>query len=220
MLGEGNRRWGVNSLRLGKKGTGTFCRNGPSGASHKRCLSPFPAQRRLKEITVGSRRTTEHDCRSASAAGATADSAAGSGSDRGERPAGRCLPEALRPATRSGCFYRIEVLPLALANTLGDQALIDAILSQGPAIVGFSCYVWNVERTLWIADRLKQRRPELVVLVGGPEVTADNTLVTGNPAIDYAIFGEGETAVRGIAGAIGGDARDRDEGRPDARPSP
>ena len=26
-----------------KKGTGTFCRNGPSGASHKTCLSPFSA---------------------------------------------------------------------------------------------------------------------------------------------------------------------------------
>jgi len=26
-----------------KKGTGTFCRNGPEGASHKRCLSPFSA---------------------------------------------------------------------------------------------------------------------------------------------------------------------------------
>ncbi len=25
-----------------EKGTGTFCRNGPEGASHKRCLSPFP----------------------------------------------------------------------------------------------------------------------------------------------------------------------------------
>ena len=26
----------------GRKGTGTFCRDGPSGASHKRSLSPFP----------------------------------------------------------------------------------------------------------------------------------------------------------------------------------
>jgi hypothetical protein len=26
-----------------EKGTGTFCRNGPEGAAHKRCLSPFPA---------------------------------------------------------------------------------------------------------------------------------------------------------------------------------
>jgi glycosyltransferase involved in cell wall biosynthesis len=29
-------------LSPGEKVTGTFCRNGPSGASHKRCLSPFP----------------------------------------------------------------------------------------------------------------------------------------------------------------------------------
>ncbi len=27
--------------RIAKKGTGTFCRNGPKGASHKRCPSPF-----------------------------------------------------------------------------------------------------------------------------------------------------------------------------------
>ena len=29
------------TLRSGKKGTGTICRNGPGGAAHKWCLSPF-----------------------------------------------------------------------------------------------------------------------------------------------------------------------------------
>jgi len=29
-------------LRKLEKGTGAFCRNGPAGASHKRCQSPFP----------------------------------------------------------------------------------------------------------------------------------------------------------------------------------
>ena len=29
-------------LWLTEKGTGTFCRNGPPGAAHKRCQSPFP----------------------------------------------------------------------------------------------------------------------------------------------------------------------------------
>jgi HD-like signal output (HDOD) protein/GGDEF domain-containing protein len=34
-----------------EKGTGTFCRNGPEGASHKRCLSPFPGPPpRLAEV--------------------------------------------------------------------------------------------------------------------------------------------------------------------------
>ncbi len=31
------------SIAEPEKGTGTVCRNGPEGASHKRCLSPFPA---------------------------------------------------------------------------------------------------------------------------------------------------------------------------------
>ena len=30
--------WGLSA----EKGTGTFCRNGPPGAGHKRCQSPFP----------------------------------------------------------------------------------------------------------------------------------------------------------------------------------
>jgi radical SAM superfamily enzyme YgiQ (UPF0313 family) len=88
--------------------------------------------------------------------------------------------------------FSIELLPAALANCLGDQGLIGAILARRPWMVGFTCYVWNVERTLWIAARLKQRRPELIVLVGGPEITADNTSVLQNPAVDYAVVGEGE----------------------------
>ena len=40
---ERYQRWGGSMKAERKKGTGTFCRNGPSGAPHKRCLSPFPA---------------------------------------------------------------------------------------------------------------------------------------------------------------------------------
>ena len=88
--------------------------------------------------------------------------------------------------------FSIDLLPPALANSLGDQGLIRAILARQPWMVGFTCYVWNVERTLWIAQRLKQRRPELIVVLGGPEITADNARVLQNPAVDYAVLGEGE----------------------------
>ncbi len=37
----------------GKKGTGTFCRNGPQGASHKMYLSPSPSHSRLKSLSKG-----------------------------------------------------------------------------------------------------------------------------------------------------------------------
>jgi tRNA A37 methylthiotransferase MiaB len=91
-----------------------------------------------------------------------------------------------------GDAYAIDILPPPLVNALGDQGLVDAILCRQPWMVGFTCYIWNVERTLWIAERLKEARPELKIVVGGPEITADNDWVLKRPAIDYAVIGEGE----------------------------
>ena len=88
--------------------------------------------------------------------------------------------------------YDIQLLPTPEANTLGDAALVEAILVRDPWLVGFTCYLWNIDRTLWIAERLKARRPELLILLGGPEITADNSWTLRHPAIDYAAIGEGE----------------------------
>src|SRR3977135_1315754 len=59
--------------------------------------------------------------------------------------------------------YTIDIFPSPLANTLGDCGLVEAILEREPWLVGFTCYLWNIDRTLWIAQRLKERRPELRV---------------------------------------------------------
>jgi radical SAM superfamily enzyme YgiQ (UPF0313 family) len=59
-------------------------------------------------------------------------------------------------------------------------------------MVGFTCYLWNIDRTLWIAERIKERQPEIKVVLGGPEITADNAWVLQSPAVDYAAIGEGE----------------------------
>jgi hypothetical protein len=91
-----------------------------------------------------------------------------------------------------GGFYAIELFPPALANCLGDQALICALLERDPWMVGFTCYLWNIERTLWLAHELKQRRPELRILLGGPEITPDNAWVLDTPDYDFAAIGEGE----------------------------
>ncbi len=51
-------------------------------------------------------------------------------------------------------FYRIEILPSGPANTLSDQGVVEAILTRDPWMAGFTCYVWNIERSLWVAQRL------------------------------------------------------------------
>ena len=88
--------------------------------------------------------------------------------------------------------WAIDILPARLCNVLGDRALVAAILDRGPALVGFTCYLWNIQRTIWIARQLKAARPDLHILLGGPEITADNRWVLEEPCVDLAAIGEGE----------------------------
>lgn len=88
--------------------------------------------------------------------------------------------------------YAIDIMPAAQANVLGDAALVDAIASREPWLVGFTCYLWNIERTLWVARELKRRRPGIRIVLGGPEVTADNAWVLNTLDYDFAAIGEGE----------------------------
>jgi radical SAM superfamily enzyme YgiQ (UPF0313 family) len=91
--------------------------------------------------------------------------------------------------------YRIDLLPAALANTLGDHALVQALAERDPWMVGFTCYVWNIERTLWIVRELKRIRPQVRIVLGGPEITADNAWVLQTPDYDFAVIGEGEQTI-------------------------
>lgn len=99
-------------------------------------------------------------------------------------------------------FYDIELFPPRLSNTLSDCGLVEEILARDPWMVGFTCYLWNIDRTLWIASRLKERRPDLRIVVGGPEITADNAWVLQHPAIDFAAIGEGEQTFAELLAAL------------------
>ena len=104
-----------------------------------------------------------------------------------------------------GGDYAIDVLPAELANTLGDHALAAALADREPWMVGFTCYLWNIERTLWIARRLKRLRPGVRVVLGGPEITADNAWVLDTPDYDFAVVGEGEQTFANLLLALLGD---------------
>ena len=69
-------------------------------------------------------------------------------------------------------------------------------------VVGFSAYVWNVRLSLAIACELKARRPEVIVVFGGPQVPdrADSFL-RENPYVDIVCHGEGEATFTSILDA-------------------
>ena len=107
--------------------------------------------------------------------------------------------------------FPVELLPPVLANTLGDQALVEEVLARKPWMVGCTCYVWNIERTLWIARQLKRRQPEIKIILGGPEITRDNAWVLEQTCIDHAVLGEGEAAfVEFLGGLLAGRSMPRE----------
>ena len=86
---------------------------------------------------------------------------------------------------------RIDILPQVSASCMGDAALLKTLLDHRPDMIGFSTYVWNVKRVLYLVKEIKSCYSPRVVL-GGPEVTDDNPLLMDNPLIDFCVQGEGE----------------------------
>jgi hypothetical protein len=66
-------------------------------------------------------------------------------------------------------------------------------------LVGFSAYVWNVQASLAIARELKARRPETVIVFGGPQVPdRAEGFLREHPYVDIVCHGEGEATFTGI----------------------
>jgi radical SAM superfamily enzyme YgiQ (UPF0313 family) len=67
---------------------------------------------------------------------------------------------------------------------------------EGADLVGFSAYVWNVQLSLAIAREVKRRRPETLVVFGGPQVPdlppRAHAFLCENPHVDVLCHGEGE----------------------------
>ena len=70
-------------------------------------------------------------------------------------------------------------------------------------VLGFACYIWNIEMTLHVVDMVKAVRPDIKIILGGPEVsfTADE-LLERCPNIDYIVQGEGEEAFHDLVTAL------------------
>jgi radical SAM superfamily enzyme YgiQ (UPF0313 family) len=64
---------------------------------------------------------------------------------------------------------------------------------SGADVVGFSTYVWNAQISLEAARRLKRRKPEMLVIFGGPNVPdGPEEFLRSNSFIDIAVHNEGE----------------------------
>ena len=81
--------------------------------------------------------------------------------------------------------------------------ILSDITERNIDVLGFACYIWNIEMTLHVVDMVKAVRPDIKIILGGPEVsfTADEILNRCH-AVDYVVQGEGEEAFYQLISAL------------------
>ncbi|MCC6135158.1 MAG: DUF4080 domain-containing protein [Candidatus Contendobacter sp.] len=81
--------------------------------------------------------------------------------------------------------FIITQRPLDIAETL---------LAEQPRIIGFGVYIWNVEQTAQVIALIKQVRPEILIVLGGPEVSHEWEEQPIVRLADYLITGQADLA--------------------------
>lgn len=82
------------------------------------------------------------------------------------------------------------------------NTIVDDLLLQKPDVVGISVYIWNVEKVKLLIDLIKERSPQTIIIIGGPEVTYEPDYFIENWDVDYLISGEGEFVLGELLTAI------------------
>lgn len=101
----------------------------------------------------------------------------------------------------------IDILEFTINNE--EDYIYTELLRKSYDIICFSCYIWNVDKTLHLAENLKKAKPELKILLGGPEVSYDVIpFMSQHKFIDFIISGEGEAAFSELAEALLSDTQE------------
>jgi radical SAM superfamily enzyme YgiQ (UPF0313 family) len=80
-------------------------------------------------------------------------------------------------------------------NSLSPQNAAEKILAYSPEIVLFSVYIWNLTVTAETAAILRTVRPEIKIVIGGPEVSYEYRELALFRTADHLICGEGESVI-------------------------
>ncbi|MDQ1363924.1 MAG: hypothetical protein QG652_1786 [Pseudomonadota bacterium] len=78
--------------------------------------------------------------------------------------------------------------------TINQRALdiVEDLIAQQPKIIGFGVYIWNVEQTEAVIRLLKAVRPEIIIIIGGPEVSHEYDEQSIVRHADHLIVGQGD----------------------------
>lgn len=100
---------------------------------------------------------------------------------------------------------RTQIVEFVLGVRAADMA--EQLLARSPRIIGLGVYIWNIEESTRLVALLKTVAPEVVIVVGGPEVSYETDEQRICALADYVITGWGDLAFPALCrNVLAGDA--------------
>lgn len=96
-------------------------------------------------------------------------------------------------------YAKPEFNPILAEYTIKDPSfnIVSDLYQKKPDIIGFSCYIWNIEETIRVIRMLKEVSPKTTIILGGPEVSYDvHDWLHRIDEVDFIIMGEGELSYK------------------------
>jgi radical SAM superfamily enzyme YgiQ (UPF0313 family) len=82
------------------------------------------------------------------------------------------------------------------------QEVVEQLLRLDPAVIGFGVYIWNVVETTQIVRLLKALRPDIKIVLGGPEVSFEVDEQEICRLADHVITGWGDVSFPKLCRAL------------------
>lgn len=106
---------------------------------------------------------------------------------------------------RTACLQKGAAPVFTAEYTINQNAsdILRHIYQFHADIIGFSCYIWNIEMTCHLICLIKKVMPQVTVFAGGPEVSyTARSILEQHEDIDYVLQGEGEVVVPALIRAL------------------
>ena len=87
------------------------------------------------------------------------------------------------------------------------REIVESLLDRNPSILGFGVYIWNTVKTREVISLIKRVRPDIVIVIGGPEVSFEHEGQAIVQLADYLITGEADLAFRELCQKLVGGER-------------
>ncbi len=101
---------------------------------------------------------------------------------------------------KANCDYDTDIIEFTIKDKL-DQIINNMKIDQYD-IIGFSCYIWNIEIIIELLNHIKTNYQNKTIILGGPEISYEYDSYLTNELAHFILTGESEVSFNLLINAI------------------